>query len=178
MIKSQAAKFADHGTTELQRKGEIALVETTDGYKQAYITNQTVIERLYKRNQITELQYLAARRLQNDYLQSYRLVSLKARIIAEPLSKPNYFNHKDKMIDYCVSDSKKRYDKAMSFLSVENDISIPGSLPSKHVQRLIEWVIIEDGYLKDIKSNSKMPKVTLKHLRLALDSLVQHYNIK
>jgi hypothetical protein len=82
------------------------------------------------------------------------------------------------MIDYCVSDSKKRYDKAMSFLSVENDISIPGSLPSKHVQRLIEWVIIEDGYLKDIKSNSKMPKVTLKHLRLALDSLVQHYNIK
>jgi hypothetical protein len=66
MIKSQAAKFADHGTTELQRKGEIALVETTDGYKQAYITNQTVIERLYKRNQITELQYLAARRLQND----------------------------------------------------------------------------------------------------------------
>jgi hypothetical protein len=172
MSKSQGIKFADHGTLELQSKGEVKFAEVDGIYKQAYVTSQTVIERLYSRKQITAPQYLAARKLQNDYLQAHLAINLKARLLVELVNVSSSF--KDKLIDYCNLDAKKRYNEAMNSLLISGeDFNI------NYYQKLVEWVIVENGYLKDIKRAGKQfSKINLDHLRISLDVLVKFYALR
>jgi hypothetical protein len=177
MSKSQGIKFADHGTLELQAKGEVKFVEVDGIYKQAYVTSQTVIERLYNRKQVTLLQYLAARNLQNDYLKAHLAINLKARLLLELVNASS--NLKDRLIDYCNLDAKKRYNEAMnSLLIISKDLPI-NNYKSNFYQKLIEWVIIENGYLKDIKPDGKkFSKINLDHLRVSLDVLIKFYTLR
>jgi hypothetical protein len=161
-------KFADHGTKLLQLKGEIKLRPIANGkYKQAYVTNQSVIERLYNRTQISEDQYIAARRLQTDYLRARHSIDLKAKNIVEITNNKNIFH--DKIIDYCYLDAKKHFDQALDCFKIFGE-------HCKYYQRLITFVIAHNGYLKDLrKQNNIYQEVTLKDLKLGLDLLVRHY---
>jgi hypothetical protein len=166
--KSQSVKFADHGTKELQAKGEVKIRKVdNDIYKQAYVINQTVIERLYHRNQITENQYEAARRLQSNYLKSRLSIDLRARNVVELTNNKNIFH--DRMIDYCYLDAKKHFGQAMECFKICGD-------KSQFYQKLILFVIIENHYLKDLKQQSKIFKaVSLDDLQQGLDILVSYY---
>jgi len=161
---TQLTRFADHGTSELQAKGEIKLTNTNDGYKQARVTNQFVIDRMYNYKHITKQQYIAARKLQSDYLKAYLALNLKARGIIE-LYEAN-FHYKNQL--YCNLEAKHSYDNAMnSLLAIDQN--------SNKYQKLVEWVIIENGYLKDLQEGNSY--LGIKELRIALDMLVRHYNL-
>jgi hypothetical protein len=163
------AKYADHGTPELQAKAMAEYNVTEEGYKQARVTNQTAVQMLYKLKLVSEQQYLAACKLQLAYLSSRLTIDIRSRSIVELTQNSN--NYRNRMIDYCHLDSKKKFDQAMSILDDHDRKN------GSYYRKLVEHVVLEGGYLKQLKRNQLYKDAKLEHLREALDILALYYGI-
>jgi hypothetical protein len=171
-----AARVSDYGTKELQTKGEVEYIDIDGGYKQARITNQTVVERLYNRGQIEEYQYQAACILQNDYFRANLIVSLKSKSVIDRSIQQSDYNNR--LLEYCFLDSRKRYEEAMKLLNRYDNIIFKQTGRFSHYRALIQYTILDDGYLKDLKkANPSYVNIGVKKLKEALDILARWYGI-
>jgi hypothetical protein len=169
-----AARVSDYGTKELQAKGEVEYTDIDGGYKQARVTNQTVVERLYSRGQIEEHQYQAACILQNDYFRANILVSIKSKSVIDRSIQQDDYNNR--LLEYCFLASKKRYEEAMKQLNQYDNTIHKQTGRFSHYRALIQYSVLDDGYLKDLKkANPSYVKIGVRKLREALDILARWY---
>ncbi len=134
----------------------------------ARVRNQLVISKLFGIGRINIEQFLAARRLYNDYCNVNYFNSLKSKGVVELSSNKSYSGNMA-----IIADTKKRYERAMNCFSKE-ELSI------------IEWTVINDDYLKyycrvkacqSLKDVSQPKYQAYAHdvLRRALDKLTNYY---
>ncbi|AIL64737.1 hypothetical protein NOVO_01705 [Rickettsiales bacterium Ac37b] len=170
-----AARYSDYGTKELQEKGEVEYIDIEGGYKQARVTNQTPVERLYKRSQIEAYQFHAVQILQRDYFKANTVVSVKAKVVIDPITQKS--NYQPSMLGYCFLDSRERYEQAMAKVRKfeEQERSLGNNAP---YSAIVQYMVLDDGYLKDLKQvNPDYVNIGVYELKKALDVLAKYYNI-
>lgn len=152
-----AVKYSDFGTQELRAKGKIGYTITPDGFSQAKRL-QLAIDYYYSRGIVDDRQYLAAKRLLEDYRLSGLEPSIRSSLNMERGSNTNM------TVVELQMDAKKRFD-AIVWCILD------------HKERcVILWLVLDDASQRDLRQiNKKLAYEAVSALRSGLDTVDKFY---